>query len=142
MRPWEGRSSRASGSSGSQSEVSVAVGSISVAETPVPRSSSTSTSCSPRNPNLAAPYAAFPGNARRPATEPTFTNRPLRRASMLGSSARMTRNGARRFRAKLWSNAITEVSTSGARWKEPPALTTAVGGPPIVSLNAYSALFR
>ena len=52
----------ASGFTLSHMAVSTGPGEISVVRTPVPASSAVNTSCSPRSPNLLAPYAAFPGN--------------------------------------------------------------------------------
>src|SRR5690606_13149672 len=50
---------------------------------------------------------------------------PVPRASIAGSSARMSRNGPRRFTARWRSKSSGSVSASGASWKTPAALTSA-----------------
>lgn len=88
---------------------------------------------SPTMPCLEAVYAAPAVLPRRPASDAVNTIEPLPAASMCGSAARVSWNGAVRLTRMTRSHSASPVSASADMWSMTPALFTSTSRPPKVS---------
>ena len=91
---------------------------------PVPLSSSARLFMKPTSPHFDAQYAARRGVPSVEEMLPTCTMRPRAFLRMAGRTARVSRNGARRFTASVSSQTSGRVSSTETRGAMPPLFTS------------------
>jgi len=136
-----GGGSRAGSSSGYACErmvVRVPPGLIALTRIPSARTSSAAKAVSPSIPNLDTAYGPHSGAGRLPAPEDTLMIEPRRRRRICGRTARMHRNGPRKFTAMVASQSVTLTWSIGARGVRTPALLMRTSTCP----NVWSVIAR
>jgi len=108
----------------------VGPGETSVKRSPEARYSATKVSWRPRPPNLAAAYAALPGNPRGRPTDPTVTMSPPLPARISGTKDLATSHGPRRLAATWASKSAVEVSSNAPGEMRPRLFDQDVGRSP------------